>query len=518
MRAVIYARYSHQKQDKSFSIEEQVAVCKQKAVFENYDIVQVFEERATSAKDLNRAILASLINFVCTKKNDIDAIYVYDISRLSRNAVDLGLIKRDFAKHGVVIRSVNGVADDTLEGNMMQDVIARFAQYDNELKGVKVKGGMYNRFKNGYALHTVRGYKWGKNSEGKAIIIPDDTFPLYQALWHKIRDEKISISQAAKYINTLLPSAKLTRSSVSRMLENKIYYGVLSYDKYPEEVKALHKPMIDEDTYWQVREIITGRSHKNTKTRSKANPLYPLTKSLLCPACDARITAAKSKGKLKHYEYYFCRNRSGCKYNEQVGDVHDAFKEKLKEIIPTDEMMLYLKEMITEKYEAHFNDLQLSTRDVEKELASLEEKKATLLDKLLSGTIDDEEYKIAKIKFDSEIMSRKVLISEKEIDQLDIETVLNFVFYYMKNINKIWERYPIEVQIALQCSTFPKGVYFLDGVCRTPTISRAFQTKELFDALSDPNVSYVEHFSDTIKEYISLYNQFSKVIPMGVGL
>jgi site-specific DNA recombinase len=329
MRAVIYARYSHQKQDKSFSIEEQVSACRQKAEFEKYDIVEAFIERATSAKDLNRAVLASLINFVCTKKNDIDAIYIYDISRLSRNAVDLGLIKRDFAKHGIVIRSVNGVPDDTLEGNMMQDVIARFAQYENELKGVKVKGGMYNRFKAGYALHTVRGYKWGKNGEGKAIIVPDDTFPIYQALWHKIRDEKLTIINATKYINKLLPASKsIQKSALSRMLENKIYYGVLEYDKYPEEVKALHKPMIDEDTYWQVREIITGRS-RNNKTRNKVNPLYPLTKSLKCPTCDLKLTAAKSKGKMKYYEYYFCRDRSGCKYNQQVEDVHIAFKEKL---------------------------------------------------------------------------------------------------------------------------------------------------------------------------------------------
>ena len=383
MRAVIYARYSHQKQDKSFSIEEQISACKQKAAFEKYDIIKIFEERAVSAKNLNRPSLSSLISFVCNTKNDIDAIYIYDISRLTRNAVDLGLLKRDFAKYGIVIRSVNGVPDDTLEGNMMQDVIARFAQYENELKGAKVKGGMYNRFKAGYALHTARGYKWGKSIEGKAIIVPDETFPHYQTLWYKIRDERLSIVKAVSYINKILPSAKLTRSSLSRMLENKLYYGVLAYKKYPnEEIKGIHEPMIDEDTYWQVREIVTGRSHKNTKTRNKINPLYPLTKSLLCPHCDARLTAAKSKGKRKHYEYYFCRNRGLCKYNKVVDEAHIAFKKRLKELIPTDEMMQFLKEMLKEKYEEYYNDLSVSSLAVEKELSELEKKKLSSRQKL----------------------------------------------------------------------------------------------------------------------------------------
>lgn len=512
MRAVIYARYSHQKQDKSFSIEEQIAACRQKAAYEKYEIVEVFSERATSAKDLNRPVLASLINFVCSKKNNVDAIYCYDISRLSRNAVDLGLIKRDLSKYGIVIRSVNGVPDDTLEGNMMQDVIARFAQYENELKSVKVKGGMYNRFLAGYALHSVKGYKWGIDEYSRKMIIPDEAFDIYQNLWHKIRDEKLSIINAVKYHNKLHPNLKLTISSLSRMLANKIYYGVLSYPKYKEEIKGRHTAMIDEDTFWQVRAIITGRSHKNVKTRNKVNPLYPLTKSLLCVVCDAKTTAARSKGKLKHYEYYFCRKRGSCKYNVQVDDVHEAFKKKLRELIPTDDMMQFLKEMITEKYEAHFNDLSASTHDVEKELTELEKKKRTLLDKLLDGTISDEVYKGAEIKLNSEIIARKTLISEKQIDKLDIETVLNFVFYYMKNLDKIWERYPVEVQIALQCSTLPLGVYYENGVCRTPEISLAFKSKETFDALSDPNVSYVEHLGKVVNDYARIYQVMSPYI------
>ena len=478
MRAVIYARYSSDKQNASFSIEEQLDACSRKALQENHTIVEIFKDLAQSAKTTNRPALTDMLAYATNKQNDIDSLYIYDISRLSRDQIDFAIIKRDLSKHGITVRSVQGIPNDTLEGDLTQDLLARVSQYKNEIDTIKIKGGLYKRFKSGLAPRLVRGYKWALNSEGRKTLVPDETFPIIQALWHKVAKEKLTIKQAVKYINSIIPSPAFQLDSMSRLLSNKTYCGILVYPTYVgEEVKGVHEPMIDEETFYLVRQIITGRSHKNVKTRNKVNPAYPLTKVLLCPSCDARLTAARSKGKNDYFEYYFCRKRGKCKYNMQVGKVHDAFILKLSEIRPSKELMQYIKEMIREKYESRFNDLTLSTKIIEAELQKLLTQKQTLLDKLLDGVIVDEDFKAGKRRLDAEIISRQTLISEKKLDRIDIETVLNFLEYYMQNIHKLWGNFSIEAKIALQSSTFPKGVYFENGACRTPFLNPAFEAK-----------------------------------------
>jgi DNA invertase Pin-like site-specific DNA recombinase len=511
MNAVTYLRYSHDKQNKSFSIEEQKAACIQFAQHLNATIIQHFVDRAQSAKTTNRTALVEMMNFVTNPKNLIDTIIVYDMSRISRNSLDFLLIKKALSKSGIVFRSANGMSDETPEGSLAQDIMTRFAQYENEIKAIKVKGGMHARFKAGYALRRVIGYKWEKDGQGKSSLVPDDEFEAVKKIWIRTAKEKLTIFQAVKLSNKLLPKSKMTKSTLSRMFANKLYFGVLSYPTYSEEVIGVHKPMVDEETYWQIREMMTGRSHKNTTTRTKINPLYPLTKTLLCPKCDGKITAAKSKGKHKSYDYYFCRNRKECKYNVQVEKVHEAFVTLLKLIKPSEEMMVYMKELMKEKYESYYNDLSTSSKTVEADLTRLIDKKKKALELVVDGTLSNMDYKELVQRIDNETLALKILINEKKMEKIDIETILNFVTFYTQNIEKIWTGFGIEVKLALQSSTFPKGVYFEENVCRTPEIGAAFDVNRALDSLGDPNDSYVEHL---LKEYHLIYNALHKQIPM----
>ena len=488
MRAVIYSRYSSNKQDTSFSIEEQNDANSKLATQEGYEIVKIFEDKAQSAKTINRPALLAMLKFVCNSKNNISVIYCYDISRISRNQLDFLVIKKQLSEHGISLRSIQGVSGDSLEGSLIQDIMSRVSQFKNEIDSVKIKGGMYNRFKQGYALRKVRGYKWGKNEAGRSILVPDDTFVIFQSLWLKIASEKLTLPNALEHINRLLPKSKLTKSTLSRLLQNKIYYGVLSYPTYAEEVKGVHEPMIAEEVYWQVREIIEGRKQQQTNIRHKTNPLYPLTKLLLCHKCGKRLTAAGSIGKNKNnvFSYYFCRDRKSCKVNLSVKRVHESFVELLKSIQITSEMAQYLKEFIQEKYETYYNDLGISSKTVEKDVTVLEAKFDSLLNIYTEGTITKEEYLSFKEKLMPEYLSQKALLSDKKLERIDIEIVLNFVTYYLQNISTMWEHASIEAKIAIQCSAFPQGVYFEKDSCRTPEIGFAFAFSKQIISLCEP--------------------------------
>lgn len=509
MNAVIYARYSSSKQNDSYSIEEQLDSCTKKATQEKYTVIKSFEDRAQSAKTMDRPALASLLAYIMDKKNNVDALFIYDISRLSRNQIDFAIIKKELSKTGVIVHSVNGVPNDSLEGDLVQDILARVSQYKNEIDAVKIKGGMRNRVLAGYALRPVRGYKWNKDASGRSIIVPDDTFDIFRSLWLKIANEKLTIAQALKYVNKFIPKSKLTKSSLSRLLENKLYFGILSYPNYPEEVRGIHKPMIDEETFWKVREILTGRSHLKTKFRQKVNPDFPLTRNLFCPHCKGSISAAKSKGKNRYYNYYFCRNRKTCKYNVSVSEVHTAFEHLLQTIIPSDEMLLYVNEMIKEKYESNHKDLIASSEWIEQDLKKLEEKRGKALELLLDGTLEKKDYSKIKQEIEIQLIAKQSLLSEKKMDRLDIDSILNFTTFYFKNLVKLWQRYPVETKIALQCSTFPKGLTFENGVCRTPEFGPAYALLQQKVSLGDPNASGFEH---QLQEYINIYNRFNPVI------
>ncbi len=155
---------------------------------------------------------------------------------------------------------------------------------------------------------------------------------------------KIAIPSKDSDILTLaleqFASGKLVRRvDVSRFLVERGFWKKKSYEKYVDQVSAIlsdpfyagfieypawevtrregrHQRLISPSTF----ETIQSRLRKNNTTvrvRKDTTEDFPMRGLVLCP-CSKPYTGAPSKGRSKHYPYYFCQNRVCAFYGKTV--------------------------------------------------------------------------------------------------------------------------------------------------------------------------------------------------------
>ena len=149
-RGIIYCRVSSTEQVENTSLESQERNCREYAKREGIEIVTTpFIEKGESAKTANRTEFMKAISFCGNKKNKVTHFIVYKLDRFARNQNDHVVTQATLRRYGVVLRSVTEPIDETPIGRVMEGVISVFAEFDNNVRTERSKGGMYENLKKG---------------------------------------------------------------------------------------------------------------------------------------------------------------------------------------------------------------------------------------------------------------------------------------------------------------------------------------------------------------------------------
>ena len=126
MDVAIYARFSSSKQNE-MSIEAQVLEAEEYCKRNNYNIVEVYKDRAKTAKtdkrpDFQRMILDSY-------DNKFQAVIVYQFDRFARNRIDSCIYKSKLKENGIRVISVKETITDDASGIMFEGLMESWAEY-----------------------------------------------------------------------------------------------------------------------------------------------------------------------------------------------------------------------------------------------------------------------------------------------------------------------------------------------------------------------------------------------------
>ncbi|HJP64208.1 MAG TPA: recombinase family protein [Mucilaginibacter sp.] len=198
-KAVIYCRVSTKEQvDEGNSLISQERLCREYALKEGFDIIEVFIEKGESAKTAKRKELNRLLTFCTTKKDSIQAVIAYKVDRISRNMTDYSNIKVRLKKWGVVIKSVTEFFEDTPAGRFMENIIANVGQFDNDVRTERSIGGMKEATQEGrYVWTAPLGYSNAK-VDGKSTIVPNSMAPLIREVFERIASSPLWQNGSAK--------------------------------------------------------------------------------------------------------------------------------------------------------------------------------------------------------------------------------------------------------------------------------------------------------------------------------
>ena len=103
MKAVIYARFSSEKQNEA-SIEGQLRECLEYAQFNGIEVIGNYIDRAQSAKTDHRPEFQHMIKD--SYKNMFNTVLVWKLDRFARNRYDSAYYKNILKKNGVRVVSV----------------------------------------------------------------------------------------------------------------------------------------------------------------------------------------------------------------------------------------------------------------------------------------------------------------------------------------------------------------------------------------------------------------------------
>jgi site-specific DNA recombinase len=487
-QAVAYIRVSSIEQVENYSLDNQLKDIQREAERRGYAIVEVFREEGKSAKTAKRPKLIELLEYCRLHKREIQAVFVYKIDRLSRNTMDYLIIRKKLADFGIDFISATETTGKEPHEELLETVLAGFATFDNRVRAVRATVGLKSRFLEGWKIgKPPLGYKSGKIGDKEIIENDPKTFNLMKKAWTlmatgtktlaEMRDLMDGWGLKAFYKGKHYP---LRTQTVSRLFKNKFYMGILSSEKYREEIRGKHNAMIDEATYYKVQAIILGRNVNEPGYRyNRDNEIFLLRRIVRC-TCGMGYTGGMTKyGK---FGYYHCpkrcedfKSRPYGKRNIATDELEKAVIALLRTVQPTQGALDYFTYILRKKYYSKIEVFKKRKKVAEEEIVKLHDLRVDLAEKNVAGTIVDEVYKELDAKYESRMIAAQVVKNDSILDQYNIEAIVAFIKNILSDLGKAYLLANLEQKRALLSSIFPLGIIYQKNGISNQQISPTYQ-------------------------------------------
>lgn len=469
----IYVRLSDEDRDKRCKQDESESIQNQKSMLINYCIEQGWQihnilcDEDYSGADRDRPAFNQMLKDC--EEGKVDIVLCKTQSRFSR---DMEIVEKyihgKFLEWNVRFVSIVDHADTSVAGNKKARQINGLINewYLEDLSDNIRRTLKHKKLKGEYCCpYAPYGYKLNPDDKHKFIIDPPaaevvkSIFEMYKQGMGYMRIAKMlnekQIPPPAVYkemqgLNYRNPNAENTASrqwrdsSIYYILRQEVYTGAvvqgksknLSYKnkkrvKLPKSewivVPDMHEPIIDEDLWNAVQNLLKSRQGNDKQFKSESKEINPLRGIVHCKECGSGMWRMSYQSGENRYKYYRCRT---VKNSEGVCDNTNSIRQ-------TDLENLILKEL-RKLSDTYFDETQISLhqkqsnrmlaieeekKQLEKKIAKIQNNSVQLYKDKLSGLINDGQFKVLSGNFNAEInqYNKRLELIEKEIERLSGE-------------------------------------------------------------------------------------------------
>ncbi|MCR5193112.1 MAG: recombinase family protein [Bacteroidales bacterium] len=295
------------------------------------------------------------------------------------------------------------------------------------------------------------------------MIVDENDAPLVRQIFKEVSKGVESADAIRKRLCPNIP-----RTSFMQMLHNILYIGkirVPALEEEPEQiVDGEHEPLIDEETFYRVQDLIEGRNRrKHTLVKGKKpHPDFYLRKYVICPMCGRPITASFSKGNGGKYPYYHCMGGHR-HYNIRAEKMNGEFVRYISGLKPRKEVLDLYNEVLRSLREDGCVNQKKYLKELESSIESLEKRKKRISNDYMDEKIDAKMFTELKQSVEDEIHRVKNQIEGVQAAiRTNLSPKLNYSISLIDNLDRYFEDAPIEVKQRLLGSIFPEKVEF-DG-------------------------------------------------------
>lgn len=488
-KACIYARLSKDDGDKpeSDSIGNQKALIRD--FLKNHPEIQVVSEKVDdgySGVNFERPGFKEMMEDI--RAGRVDCVIVKDLSRFGRNYIEAGnYIERVFPFIGVRFIAIND-SYDSIDRNQSDSLIIPFKNLINDAYckdiSVKIRTQLDIKRKKGEFIGAFAVYGYLKDPEDHNKLIVDTFASEVVRAIFRWKLEGLSQGDIAERLNAqgiLCPmeyklslgmkvqtnfranrKAVWSWSSVSRILTNEIYTGVLiqgkvstpnyKVKKFMERdksewirVEQSHEAIIDADTFQVMQELLK----KDIRRGPDRGKVYPLSGFLVCDDCGQSMVRKSAVSRGKKYFYYVCsghKAKNDCaphsiREEELFDSVLAAMQGHISVVVDLKRMMETLRSLPEEQRNVVNYDVQIVK--LREEVERNQSFKMKLYDNLQDGLINQDEYFLFKKTYADRITEAEKAIRRLEQERDDTvsrnvsEQTWTEVFLKYKNLTEI---------------------------------------------------------------------------------
>lgn len=278
---------------------------------------EAFDDPAESGKNLERPAMRRLLKTI--EEGKVQGVIVYKLDRMTRSSKDFHHLLELFEKHGVAfISATESIDTKSPQGRLMTAIMVQFAQYDRELDVERSRDFHLARARKG--LWSAGLPPLGYDVKDKVLIVNEAeaevvrrAFDLYLRLRSTIRvaaelnrlgfRRKAYRTQAGK----LFGGKPFDMQTVTRMMRQKAYIGVITNARTGQEFAAQHQPLVPVSTFEEAGKILVSHKRRDEEIIHCSNKHGFLLKGLIrCGECGGTVVGYIRPKKKRVYRYYRC--------------------------------------------------------------------------------------------------------------------------------------------------------------------------------------------------------------------
>jgi len=422
----IYLRVSTKEQyDKDYSIPRQKDIGIKKAKELNYEPI-FFEEKGASASEEsfnNRPVLFELLKLV--NAGEVQNMFVYDATRLSRNTITKAIISESLKKKGVILYTFSKYYDfDKEEDVLTYRILEAIESYETSLRKARFQLGYISGNKKGrYLKHMPPfGYDKDKNSY---LVVNKNERDIFLKMVDLYINKGYGTNQIANWLNENNISTKSSKilqkgytlkkgignrirnihktknqwnpGTINSMLKNTLYYGKRKFKVGKDEFELVDvpNPFINEVTFDKIETI----RKSNSISKKKEDKYFYLLKDLMiCGNCGNPLTG---RTKINRSEFvYKCSSKrlkgSSCtsrginieKLNNIVWNAFKGSKFYHKQI----NRGIVIEMEDDSILDKRFKELNIENKSIEKEILKIKGFIKVAIKKILKHPTNEEIY------------------------------------------------------------------------------------------------------------------------------
>ena len=391
-----YIRVSTAKQgEQGVSLQEQKSAIERYSQRNDLEIAEWFEERETAAKR-GRPVFNQMLKLLGRDK--AGGVIIHKIDRSARNLkdwADLG----ELIDQGIEVHFANESLDLHSRGGRLsadiQAVVA--ADYIRNLRE-ETRKGFYGRIKQGlFPLPAPVGYLdtgKGKPKEPDPVKAPlvKKAFELYATGTYKLE----SLADELFHLGlTNTKGRRITVSSLSFILNNPFYIGLIRLKRTGEMFPGIHEPLIRKPLFDRVHDILSGKT--NTRIQHHA---FPFRRFLTCAVCQYSLIGERQKG----HAYYRCHTKSCPVTSVREETVEEEVFRILLQLQFSEAETAYFQKKVAHLKEKWDSEQEDQGKALRLRLGQLEDRLARLTDAYIDRVIEKDIYQERKAAL---LMERK---------------------------------------------------------------------------------------------------------------